>query len=52
MLGRYASEIRTGCANERPSGSVRGHQATGVPTAIASNRHHRAGLRESIYSFP
>jgi hypothetical protein len=24
MLGRYSSEIRTGCANERPSGSVRG----------------------------
>src|ERR1035437_5448540 len=23
-LGRYSSEIRTGCANERPSGSVRG----------------------------
>jgi|HubBroStandDraft_6_1064221.scaffolds.fasta_scaffold248197_3 hypothetical protein len=23
MLGRYSSEIRTGCANERPSGSVR-----------------------------
>jgi hypothetical protein len=23
-LGRYLSEIRTGCANERPSGSVRG----------------------------
>jgi hypothetical protein len=22
-LGRYSSEIRTGCANERPSGSVR-----------------------------
>jgi hypothetical protein len=24
MLGRYSSEITTGCANERPSGSVRG----------------------------
>jgi len=24
MLGRFSSEIRTGCANERPSGSVRG----------------------------
>ncbi len=23
MVGRYSSEIRTGCANERPSGSVR-----------------------------
>jgi hypothetical protein len=23
-FGRYSSEIRTGCANERPSGSVRG----------------------------
>jgi hypothetical protein len=36
-LGRYSSEIRTGCANERPSGSVRGgHQAIGVPTAFAN----------------
>jgi hypothetical protein len=35
MLGRYSSEIRTGCANERPSGSVRGGQsAMVVPTAI------------------
>ncbi len=24
MLARYSSERRTGCANERPSGSVRG----------------------------
>ena len=24
MAGRYSSEIRTGCANQRPSGSVRG----------------------------
>ena len=31
-LGRY-SEIRTGCANERPSGSVRGATGNGVPTA-------------------
>jgi len=36
MLGRYSSEIRTGCANERPSVSVRGAPATGVPTAINS----------------
>jgi len=35
-LGRHSSEIRTGCANEPPSGSVRGHQATGVPTTIDS----------------
>jgi len=36
MLGRYSSEIRTGCANERPPGLCGGHQATGVPTAIAN----------------
>jgi len=35
-LAAHSSEIRTGCANEPPSGSVRGHQATGVPTAIDS----------------
>ena len=38
-LGRYSSEIRTGCANERPSGSVRGGtgQLVSLPrsTAIA-----------------
>ena len=32
-LGRYSSEIRTGCANERPSGSVRG--------AISNDRPYR-----------
>ena len=31
MLGRYSSEIRTGCANERPSGSVRGAISNGRP---------------------
>src|ERR1039458_5674078 len=31
MLGRYSSEIRTGCANERPSGSVRGAISNGCP---------------------
>jgi hypothetical protein len=31
MLGRYLSEIRTGCANERPSGSVRGATSNGCP---------------------
>jgi hypothetical protein len=31
MLGRYASEIRTGCANERPSGSVRGAPGNWCP---------------------
>ena len=30
-LGRYSSEIRTGCANERPSGSVRGAISNGCP---------------------
>jgi len=38
MLSRDSSEIRTGCANERPSGSVRGDRATGVPTAITNDR--------------
>ena len=31
MLGRYRSEIRTGCANERPSGSVRGAPGNWCP---------------------
>ena len=30
-LGRYSSAIRTGCANERPSGSVRGAASNGCP---------------------
>src|SRR5450759_4500070 len=32
-VGRYLSEIRTGCANERPSGSVRG-AIRGVSTLL------------------
>ncbi len=35
LLGHYSSEIRAGCANERPSGSVRGQPAMVVPTAIS-----------------
>src|ERR1700675_3771473 len=31
MVGRYSSEIRTGCANERPSGSVRGAPGNWCP---------------------
>jgi hypothetical protein len=31
MLIRYSSEIRTGCANERPSGSVRGAPGNWCP---------------------
>src|ERR1035438_6015300 len=31
MLGRYSSEIRTGCANERPSGAVRGASGNWCP---------------------
>jgi hypothetical protein len=31
LLGRYSSEIRTGCANERPSGSVRGAPGNWCP---------------------
>src|SRR5580693_5239103 len=30
-LRRYSSEIRTGCANQRPSGSVRGATRNGCP---------------------
>ena len=30
-VGRYLSEIRTGCANERPSGSVREATSDGCP---------------------
>jgi hypothetical protein len=33
LLGRYSSEIRTGCANKRPSGSVRG--------AVSNDRPYR-----------
>jgi hypothetical protein len=31
LPGRYSSEIRTGCANERPSGSVRGAPGNWCP---------------------
>jgi len=31
MVGRYSSEIRTGCANERTSGSARGAISNGRP---------------------
>ena len=31
MLGRYSSEIKTGCANQRPSGSVRGALSNECP---------------------
>src|SRR5260370_5826630 len=30
-LRRHSSEIRTGCANQRPSGSVRGAASNGCP---------------------
>src|SRR5260370_25034348 len=30
-LRRHSSEIRTGCANKRPSGSVRGATSNGCP---------------------
>src|SRR5260370_39811890 len=40
LLGRYSSEIRTGCANERPSGSVRGAPGNWCPyrDRLLSNR--------------
>jgi hypothetical protein len=31
LLGRYSSEIRTGCANERSSGSVQGAPGNWCP---------------------
>ena len=44
MLGRYSSEIRTGCANERPSGSVRGAPGNWCPyrdQQLAKAQHSR-----------
>ena len=34
-LRRQSSEIRTGCANERPSGSGEGSRAIAIPTPIS-----------------
>jgi hypothetical protein len=39
LLGRYSSEIRTGCANERPSGSVRGAPGNWCPYRDRQLRH-------------
>jgi len=36
-FARYSSARRTGCANERPSGSVRGYHASGIPTGFATS---------------
>src|SRR5271157_2479590 len=45
-LCRYPSEIRTGCANERPSGSVRG-----VPGRLVSlPRSGRGWLRFAVHA--
>src|ERR1022692_3932311 len=57
-LGRYSSEIRTGCANERPSGSVRGapgnwcpyrdlieNCASSFPVPLTPDENHFAILR-------
>ena len=47
MAGRYSSKIRTGCANQRPSGSVRGAASDGCPyrdlTTPESARHWADG---------
>src|SRR6266567_6988304 len=34
-LCRQSSAIRTGCANKRPSGSVRGYHVSDIPTGIS-----------------
>jgi hypothetical protein len=41
MAGRYSSEIRTGCANQRPSGSVRGAASNGCPYRDRQLPHQR-----------
>jgi hypothetical protein len=38
-FGRYSSEIRTGCANERPSGSVRGAPGDWCPCRDRQRPH-------------
>ena len=42
-LGRYSSEIRTGCANERPSGSVRGAPGDWCPYRDRQSCRKRIG---------
>jgi hypothetical protein len=45
MLARYSSTIRTGCANERPSGSVRGAPGNRCPYRdLADRGFERYGL--------
>jgi hypothetical protein len=51
MLGRYSSEIRTGCANQRPSGSVRGALSNECPyrdlkTSLCGSKREIAGSRQ------
>jgi hypothetical protein len=46
MLGRYSSEIRTGCANERPSGSVRGAPGNWCPYRDQQQPHELSGKFE------
>src|SRR5215469_5812144 len=43
-LGRYSSERRTGCANERPSGSVRGASGNRCPY-----RDRQPSFRHAIF---
>jgi hypothetical protein len=47
MLGCYSSEIRTGCANERPSGSVRGAISNGCPYRDLTTRCSVPGVAQS-----
>jgi hypothetical protein len=47
-LGRYPSEIRTGCANKRPSGSVRGATSNGCPYRDLTPGSERNGLISTV----
>ena len=44
-LRRKPFEMRAVCASERQYGSVRGYQATGIPTA-ANGAHRVAGMKK------
>jgi hypothetical protein len=48
-LARYLSEIRTGCAKERPSGSVRGAISNGCPYRDFSDGEKIVGISETYH---
>src|SRR4029077_4978059 len=49
LPGRYSSAIRTGCANERPSGSVRGAPGNWCPYR---DRQPSSHARDACYTWP